>query len=206
MFTHLLTESGFGASFELGGTPKPAGPPSQGSPLCNSTSESSRQRPSPVPSLSPPPQEDGCEGDRGVLAQGRPEWLVRNGAGGQGKERRARVLTSEHPPSAFATWERPLWPCQKEARDQTEEKGETGSFLRIEHNHFRHSIFFFHFDVCIISISPPFPPILPFSPHSPCFGDAASCPVSYAEVPQRPSSAQPIAPASSTPPGMLSWY
>lgn len=50
MFTHLLMESGFGASFELGRTPKPAGllpgqQPRPGAwrqgPLCNSTNKSS---------------------------------------------------------------------------------------------------------------------------------------------------------------------
>jgi len=62
----------------------------------------------------------------GESAQGRPSgWLEVEPVG---KERRARVPTSAHPPSAFASWERLFRPYWKEARDQTEDKGKLGAF------------------------------------------------------------------------------
>lgn len=135
MFTHLLMESGFGASFELGRTPKPAGPLPRQRPQPGATGRAlSATRPTgAADGHRAPSHADSTPGRRMRRRPGRVGVSKARVAGetqssGQGKERKARVLISHRHPAAFATREQAPWPCWRGARDRTEDKGKLGAF------------------------------------------------------------------------------
>lgn len=64
----------------------------------------------------------------GRVGTGKARVAGEKQSSGRGTERKARVLISDHHLPAFATQERPLWPCWRKARDRTEDKGKLGAF------------------------------------------------------------------------------
>lgn len=206
MFTHLLMESGFGASFELGRTPKPAGP-------------LPRQRPQPgargraLSATRPTGAADGHRApsiaDSHPLAPGR-RMRRRPGcvgvskarvagekqSSGQGKERRAEVLISHRIQLPSPPGSRPSGPVGEERETELKTRGNWELSKDRTQTVFVIAlglVFLFRFGVCTTSISHPHAPHLSLSMLWGCTA-AASCPVSQAEAARSGGSLPPTPP------------